>query len=144
MEQKMILVGVGVMVLKDGKILLGKRKNAHGAGDYATPGGKLEYGESFEECARRETREECGLEIKNIRFLNVANVLRFAPKHYVHVGLVAEWVSGEPVVVEPEKCEEWNWYDLDNLPENIFYQSELGIESYKTGKNFFEYEQNKS
>jgi 8-oxo-dGTP diphosphatase len=61
-------VGVGVMVLKNGKVLIGKRKGAHGAGEWAWPGGHLEYMESFEDCARREVMEETGIEIHNIRF----------------------------------------------------------------------------
>lgn len=62
-----INVGVGVMIFdKDGMILLGKRKGSHGAGEYSFPGGHLEYGESFEECAKREVMEECGIEIKNL------------------------------------------------------------------------------
>ena len=48
-------VGVGVMILKDGEILLGKRKGSHGEGEYAFPGGHLEYMESFSDCAKRET-----------------------------------------------------------------------------------------
>lgn len=131
-------VGVGVMVIKEGKVLLGKRKNSHGEGDYANPGGHLEYMESFEDCAIRETMEECGLKIKNIKFLNVANIKKFTPKHYVHISLLAEWESGEPKVLEPEKCGGWDWYDLDNLPNPLFFQTELGIESYKTGKNYFQ------
>ena len=59
--------GVGIMVLKDGKVLLGKRKGSHGEGEYAFPGGHLEYMESFEDCAKREVREECGVEIENLR-----------------------------------------------------------------------------
>lgn len=62
------LVGIGMMILKEGKVLLGKRKGAHGAGEYAFPGGQLEHPESFEDCARRETREESGIEITNLRF----------------------------------------------------------------------------
>lgn len=72
-------VGVGVMVLKDGKVLLSKRKGSHGSGEYAFPSGHLEYMEGFEECARRETKEECGIEIQNIKFLFLANVDRYAP-----------------------------------------------------------------
>jgi ADP-ribose pyrophosphatase YjhB (NUDIX family) len=69
-------VGVGVMIFKDGKVLLTKRKGSHGAGDYSFPGGHLEHMESFEECAIRETKEECGLEIKNIKFQYLTNVSR--------------------------------------------------------------------
>ena len=133
-------VGVGVLLFKDGKVLFGKRKGAHGAGDYAGPGGHLDYMESFEDCAKRETLEECGVNIKNVRFLNLANINQFYPKHYVHISVAAEWESGELKNMEPDKCESWDWYDLENLPENLFLQARLGVESYKTGKNYFDIE----
>ncbi|MES2060058.1 MAG: NUDIX domain-containing protein [Patescibacteria group bacterium] len=131
-------VGIGVMVMKDSQALLGKRKSSHGAGGFATPGGHLEYMESFEDCARREVREECGIEIKNIKFLYVSNVKQYAPKHYVHISLIAELASGEVQNMEPEKCEGWDWYDLDNLPDNMFIQSKVGIEAFKTGRNYWD------
>ena len=126
------------MTFKDGKVLLGKRKSAHGEGEYSFTGGHLEYMESFEECARRETLEECGIEIKNIQFLHCANITAYAPKHYINVSFVAEWESGEPRVLEPEKIVDWQWYDLDNLPEPLFTQTALCITSYKTGNNFYD------
>jgi len=126
------------MILKEGKILLGKRKGAHGDGEYSFPGGHLEYMESFEECARRETREECGIEIENVRFQLLSNVMKYAPKHYVHIGLIADWKSGEPIVLEPEKCEEWGWYDFDKLPQPMFEMSKQAIDAYKSGKNYFD------
>jgi hypothetical protein len=55
-------------------ILLGKRKGAHGAGEYASPGGHLEHLERFATCAAREVREETGIEIGPIRFLRVLNI----------------------------------------------------------------------
>lgn len=124
------------MVFKDGKLLLGKRKNVHGAGDYAFPGGHLEYMESFEACARREAREEAGIEIENIQFVFLSNIKEYAPRHYVHIGLKAEWKSGEPQNLELEKCEGWGWYDIDDLPQPIFYGSALTLEAYKNEINF--------
>jgi len=126
------------MVMKDGKVLLGKRKGSHGAGQYSFPGGHLEYMESYAECARREVAEEAGIEIDNIRFLLAANIKAYAPKHYAHIGLVGDWKSGEPGVMEPEKCEGWGWYDIDHLPEPLFATIQQSIEAYKTGKNFFD------
>jgi len=126
------------MIFKDKKILLGKRKGSHGEGEYAFPGGHLEYMESFADCARRETKEECGIEIDNIRFQYLANITKYAPKHYTHIGLIADWKSGSPQVLEPDKCESWNWYDIDNLPEPMFEMCRLAVVHYKTGKNYLD------
>ncbi|HBD04909.1 TPA: DNA mismatch repair protein MutT, partial [Candidatus Uhrbacteria bacterium] len=90
------------------------------------------------DCARREVLEECGIEIYNIHFQFLSNVTKYAPKHYAHIGLAAEWKNGEPKVLEPEKCEEWNWYSIDNLPNPMFKMCELSIESRKTGKNYWD------
>lgn len=113
-------VGLGVLIMKEGKILLGRRKGSHGAGEYASPGGHLEHGESMAGCCAREVREETGLEIKGIRFLRVMNVLEYKPRHYVDLTFVAEWASGEPEVREPDKVDRWDWYDLDALPSPLF------------------------
>jgi len=131
-------VGIGVMIFKDGKVLLGKRKGSHGRGEYAFPGGHLEYLESFGDCARRETREEAGIEIKNIKLLCVSNIAVYKPKHYVDIGIIADWEKGEPKVLEPGKRESWEWYDLDNIPEPLFYVCRLYLEAHKTGKNYFD------
>lgn len=131
-------VGVGVMVFKDGKILLGKRKGSHGEGEYAFPGGHLEHMESFEDCAKRETLEETGVSVKNVRFQFLYNMKKYAPKHYVHIGLAADWEEGDPVVKEPEKCEGWAWYGLDELPEPQFDAGRKAIEAYEENKTYFD------
>ena len=138
MNGKIPKVGVGVMLVKDGKVLLSRRKGSHGEGEYAFPGGHLEFGESFEDCARRETREETGIEVDNIHFQYLANVKKYGGKHYVHIGLTADWKSGEPKVLEPERSGEWKWYKLDNLPEPMFEMCRLSFESHKTGQTFFD------
>lgn len=126
------------MILKEGKVLMTKRKGSHGAGELSFPGGHLEYMESFEDCAIRETREECGLELKNLRFLYVTNVMKYAPKHYVHIGMVADWASGEPQLMEPDKADEWHWYDLNELPsEPMFEFCKLAFDAYRTGRAYY-------
>lgn len=138
MEQPRPKVGVGIMIFKEGRILFSKRKGSHGQGEYAFPGGHLEYLESFADCARREIKEECGLEIKNIRFQFLANVTKYMPKHYVHIGLLADWENGESEILEPEKSESWNWYEIDNLPQPMFEMCKIAIKSYKTGMNYYD------
>lgn len=83
--------------------------------------------------------EETGMEIENVRFLRLLNLKTYAPKHYVDIGLMADWKSGEPKTMEPNKIEGWNWYDMDHLPKPLFSTIPSYIESYKTGKNYWDY-----
>jgi len=131
MEPERPKVGIGVMIFKDGKVLMGKRKNAHGEGEYSFTGGHLEFGETFEECAIRETREEAGIEIENVRFHCVGNVRQYG-KHHVGIGVMADWKSGEPKNMEPDKREGWDWYDPADLPSPVFHMSGKMIESLRT------------
>ncbi len=132
-------VGIGVMIFKDGKVLLGKRKNTNndGENEYANPGGHVEYMESLEECAKRETREEAGIEIENVRFLSLYNLKKY-DKHYINIGLLADWKSGESQNLEPNKCEGWDWYDLNNLPSPLYGTMPQYLEALRTGKNYFD------
>ena len=132
-------VGVGLLIVKGNKILLGKRLGSHGANEYGGTGGHLELLESIEDCALRELAEEAGedIKVKNLRFLCLANLLKYKPKHYIDIGMVAEWVSGAPIVVEPDKREAWEWYDIDNLPTPLFAVESLYIEAYKSGQSHF-------
>jgi len=138
-SEQVVKVGVGVLVMKEGKVLAGRRKGAHGAGEFAWPGGHFEYMESFEECARREVMEETGMEIQNIRFLRLMNLKAYAPKHYVDIGLIADWKSGEPQVLEPDSVEGWEWYDPDVLLQKpLFFTEPSYFEALKTGRNFWD------
>jgi 8-oxo-dGTP diphosphatase len=132
-------IGIGVMILKDGKVLLQKRKSKHGIGTYSFTGGHLEHLESMEDCARRETREEAGVEIGPMKFLCIYNIKKYAPKHYINILFIADWKSGEAKVMEPDKTETWAWYDLNNLPQPLFASVEAAVEAYKTGRNFYDF-----
>jgi 8-oxo-dGTP diphosphatase len=131
---------VGVMVWKDGKILLGKRSGKHAPGEYSFPGGRIEYMESFESAVKRETEEEAGIKIKNIKFQCLANIDRYSYRHDIVAGFLAEWESGEIKTDEEERIGEWNWYDINNLPSPIFLPTQILINSFKTGKNYYDKE----
>jgi len=118
---KRVQVGVGVFVKRDDKILVGKRKGAHGAGTWALPGGHLEPGESFEACCKREVLEETGLIINDISPVVFTNdVFHDEGFHYITLFFRGDCESGEPIVAEPHHCEEWRWVSLDRIPRPIF------------------------
>lgn len=114
-------VGIGVILIKNNKVLMGKRKNAHGKGSWCFPGGHLEFSEELKDGAKREVLEETGIEIKNIRFGTVTNdIFKKEGKHYITIFMVAEHGSGDVKNLEPERCEKWEWFEWDNLPEPLF------------------------
>lgn len=121
MENKIPKIGVGVIIIKDNKVLLGKRKNAHGDGTWSFPGGHLEFSEQVEECARREVREETGLEIDNLKLATFTNdIFIKEKKHYVTLYVIGEYFEGKPKIIEPDKCERWEWFEWGRLPQPLF------------------------
>jgi len=120
-EVKSPRIGVGVFVFKDGKFLMGKRKGAHGEGSWSVPGGHLEFGESFEDTARKEVSEETGLSIKNVRFGAVTNDYFITEeKHYVTIWMLSDYDSGQVAIKEPDKYVEQDWFDFNTLPTPLF------------------------
>ena len=114
-------VGTGILIRKGNKLLFGLRKGSHGAGTWCPPGGGLHMYESLEACIRREVQEEAGIKIKNLRFMAISNdIFKKNGKHYVTVEFTADWASGEAKVMEPDKCERWEWFAWDKLPKPMF------------------------
>lgn len=141
MIKKRPLIGIGVIVIKDGRILMGKRKNVHGEGTWSLPGGHLEFGESLEECAKREVFEETGIIIKNVRVAHVTNdIFKNEDKHYVTIFMISDYNSGVITNLEPEKCEDWyliSYEELINLQLFLPLQNLLAQINYLSGKQLF-------
>jgi 8-oxo-dGTP diphosphatase len=133
------LASVSAMILRNGKILLGKRNSdpikassaLHGEGTWTMPGGKLEFGESMEDCALREVMEETGIKLKkeNLRMISISNDI-VSDAHFVTIGFLAENFENEPEVKEPEKITEWKWFEIEKLPNPIFFPSERVVKNY--------------
>lgn len=140
-ETKKVGVGFGVMLLKNRKILLGKRNidpekadsELGGEGTWTMPGGKLEWGESFEEGAAREVKEETGIDLGEVKVICVNND-KNEKAHFVTIGLFSTDFSGEAKVMEPDEITEWKWFTSKELPKNIFPPSKKLLENYKSKK----------
>lgn len=132
-------VGVGLIVIKNGKyILMHRRKSKLGTGYWGTGGGHLELGESLLEGALREFHEEAGKQIVigKPRFIGVCNFTDFYPHHYVDVSFVAEWISGEPHENAPDAVELWQWFPLSKLPEPVLPTVLQNLDMLKEGHMF--------
>ncbi len=114
-------VGVGVFVWKNGKFLMGLRVGKHGTNTWSVPGGHIEFSESWEETAKREILEETGLTIENVRFVTATNnVFKNEGKHSITIWLDSDWISGEPVIQEPDKFVQLEWRTFKTLPSPLF------------------------
>ena len=140
-KEKRIGVGFGVMILKNNRVLLGRRhedpKKASsllkGEGTWTMPGGKLHFGESFEEGAAREVMEETGIKLNGMTVICVNNDA-VENAHFVTIGLFSDDFKNEPKVMEPNEITEWHWFGLDNLPSPIYFPSLKILNNYKNKK----------
>jgi len=114
-------IGVGAIVYNNSKVLLLRCKGGHGAGTWSTPGGHLDLGETFAECAVRETKEETGVDIGGLKFVAVTNdMLPEDEKHYVTVWMEGQYVSGEATVAAGDEVGEVRRFPCSKLPEPLF------------------------
>lgn len=116
-----IHIGIGVIIENEhNEILLGKRKNAHGAGTWGFPGGHLNLHEAPFDCAIRETQEETGLLLSSLEQGPWASNIFENNKHYITLFVYTNRYTGKLEIREPDKCEKWGWFSLKNLPTPLF------------------------
>ena len=133
-------LGVGVMILKDNKVLLGLRNpnkeksssELNGQGTWTMPGGKVEYMEKLADAAKRELEEETSLIANDLKLICISDDMTDTA-HYVTAGFLVNEYSGEIKTMEPETILEWKWFDINNLPSNMYKPSKKVIEKYSKG-----------
>lgn len=140
MKMYKIGTGVGVMILNEkNQLLLGLRNDdekkadteLHLEGTWTMPGGKIEYGETFEQAGIREVEEETSLKVEEKDIIPICvQTDKNEHAHFVTIGLLAKKFSGEVKTMEPDEIVEWKWFDLDDLPKNMYFPSKKVLENY--------------
>ena len=126
-------VGVGILLVDEsGRLLLTLRRRAPEAGCWSIVGGKLDFLETLEQCAVRETLEEVGAAISIDSLLCVTDHLLPAEgQHWVSPAYLARVSSLDTRNCEPEKTQAVRWFPIDSLPSNLTITARNAIEAYK-------------
>ena len=130
-------VGVGVALVRGGRVFLARRQRGHGVGTWASTGGHLEYGETPEQCARREAREELGVTVTTLRIICVSNILA-CDRHYLDLEFLADIGNQEP---RPQTADgelgAYDWFPLTAPPQPLFEPMRRPIAALRSGRWYF-------
>ncbi len=126
------IIGCEIFIFDESKrLLLGKRKNCYGEGTWALPGGHLEHGETIYACVARELKEELTIEATDLQLVCITEDIG-QRGHHLHMSFVLDAFNGIIINNEPDKCEVWQYFDVDELPQPLFAPHQ------KILKTFFE------
>ncbi len=128
-QHKNITIGCEIFITQENSLLFGKRKNCYGDGFWALPGGHLEHGESLVDCAKRELKEELGIDGIKFKLITITDNID-ERGHYVHASFLLENFDGDIQCMEPDLCSEWRFFALDDLPQEIFKPHQKILQAY--------------
>lgn len=134
---------VGIILKQDNKLFLVQRHNTDWAsGSWNFPGGLLEENETLAIAAARETSEEIGVIVKPTDF-ELAHVLHVRAndkntQDIIGFYFITNIWQGTPINKEPHRHRDAQWFDVNNLPQNITEHALLAIDSIKTNKKYSE------
>lgn len=134
-------IAVVSVVIRNNNILLLKRKNTPWMNWYwGIPWGRMDAGESMTHWAIRELREETGLTIsdENIAF---KSIVQHKDERWERIYFIIQVVdiNEEPQNREPEKCEDMQWFPLNNLPQNITPQVQIALDAIQNQEHYQEF-----
>ncbi len=146
MTQRFKLIPAVYLVLRRGDtILLARRQNTgYEDGKYGMIAGHVDGDEPLRSAMVRETWEEAGLAINeaDLQLLHVMHRKSLVPEvadERIDFYFSADTFEGEPKIMEPEKCDDMQWFPLDSLPENLTPEVKAALEAMKDSKNFSEF-----
>jgi len=128
-------VGVGAVIVDQaGRLFLARRgpqaKNERGLWEF--PGGGVEFGETLAQALMREIREEYGIEISVGRLLDVADhILPEEGQHWVSPTYICTISGGTPAILEPGKCLEIGWFEIELIPQDLTRITQINLAHYR-------------
>jgi len=131
MDKKLPKIGTGVIILNNKKqVLFGKR--TYNPIGWSVPGGHIEYGETIIDCAKRETLEEAGIEITSPKVMTIGeNIFPDKNLHSITMFVFATADENqEPQNMEPDKCDGWQWFDINNIPSELSFNYDPVLKNF--------------
>ena len=129
-------VAVGIFIVNDeGKVFLAKRskKATNERGTWEIPGGKVYFGETLQDAAKREAKEEYDIDIKILEQFPAQNhLIPEENQHWVPTCFLCKIIGDkQPRIMEPHKCDEINWFTFDALPFPLSIITKIDIVQYQ-------------
>jgi 8-oxo-dGTP pyrophosphatase MutT (NUDIX family) len=141
-ERFKLPAAVFMILVRDGKVLLLRRGNTGWCdGDYDLPAGHIDGGESLTIAVQRESLEELGIKIgrDDIEFKTLGHLCwPQDKKEYFNIFFEIKKWEGEPVIAEPHKHDDLQWFDLNKLPTNLTPGTKFGLKAYISKQPFSE------
>jgi len=140
-ERYKIIPTVYLVLIRESKILLLRRYNTGFMdGYYSFPAGHVEANETLTQTMVREAKEEVSIIIKkeDLKLIHVMH--RKEPnEERINFFFITEKYEEEPIIMEPDKCDDLNWFELDNLPKNTIPYIKQVIQNILQNKIYSEY-----
>ncbi|NQU78589.1 NUDIX domain-containing protein [Candidatus Woesearchaeota archaeon] len=114
-------VGCGAIIINENDEVLLVKRSAQSRTEpeyWSRPGGEVDFGEAVEDAVVREVKEETSINVEILKFLEITQVLD-DKKHWIALGYLARYLSGEVQNLEPEKHDAIKWFPLSQLPDKI-------------------------
>jgi ADP-ribose pyrophosphatase YjhB (NUDIX family) len=131
MELKKPEVAVDILVIKNNQVLLGllsKKWLMNGIQVYGVPGRDVRCNEKISDTVKRNIQDDIGCTVISYKIFSV-NASHAFNEHYINIGVVVE-IDGKLQNLNPEDWERWDWFDLSDIPINIFPSAKNAINCY--------------
>ncbi len=139
-ERYSLYAAVYLILQKEDKILLLRRFNTGWQdGKYTLLAGHVDGNDSIAATMAREAKEEAGISINPEDLRVVHTMHQIGDKEYIDFYLTTERWEGEPTILESDKCDDMQWFSLDDLPEELLPNVKAALAQYRNNETFSEF-----